>query len=1420
MMFFICERVDRITMLRSLFFLLLSHSSYAILSGWVESPGYPRGYPPHSNLSWNRCAPKGHIISLKLIHLDLEDSQNCENDVLKIFSNGSLISILCGKTDYEALQSSVNPLLLSSSGGCLSLSFHSDYSNTKKHTGFKGFFTVRDFDECEDDPDNGCTQFCHNVIGGYHCSCRHGYQLDTDKHTCTVSCNEDLSGKHRGQISSPFWPAPYADSSRCLYTLSVEDHLQLELHFLQDFDVEQDSDGQCIDSLKIETLSGTLGPFCGQTPPKSPFLTYSHHVQIHFSSDASGSNKGFALHYKTRDKVCLGVVSPNSIVAPEKQEYRHGETVTVTCNVGYVAYNKGILAMMSEYETTCQRTGLWNPSYICEAVDCGFPDVPEDGILQLVDSEVQSTLYRDEIQFKCSSKYYTLEGDDTYTCNSSGKWVSVRKKEEMPRCIEVCGKTEEDIVNTGRIMGGRDAELGQIPWQLLIKVPSRGGASLISDRWAVTAAHVVDGVEDSSLRLYGGLVDGRLASDVVALQSEKIIIHPGFQTGVPNRLDFDNDIALIRLSSRVQFGPNLLPICLPLVNRGLAENEQGTVSGWGVTDTGHVSPTLKYAHITVYSISECKKTPLSPNNNPLRFTRNMFCAGAPQIDSCKKDSGGPVVMPMLGSGNKNNIGPYCLIGIVSWGPPCRQKKYKGYYTRVSSYVNWIQSTMDTAGKETFGLLKWIHSYRNLFNVKMKWSFCIIWFLLASMCECWRLPDPEPVMYGEVHSPQYPQPYPANVLKQWDLTVPDGYQIQLTFTHLDIEASADCYYDAVTIQYNKKVLGKFCGQENSADGHHPGNQPILSPGNKLTLIFQSDDTNPELHQNIGFSAQYQAKDIDECAWSEPEDASRPHCSQICFNMLGSYVCSCHHGYELLADQHTCALSCIDGTFDEPEGHLSSPGYPNPPSQAVSCQYVISVQPGFIISLNFTDNFHIESVDTELGPNCLYHWLELTISDREPVKLCGSTSPGLIVTNSSTVTLKYHNDEGGLSHGWSLDYTTHRVKCPSPGDVDRGRVTPLLSEFYYRDYIFVRCDQGYKLMMNGEEMSSFSAMCQSNGQWHLPLPECHIIDCGEPQPLLNGGVTFISGVENQYQSVIQYHCNEPFYHLPGGVNVSYTCEADRKWRYIHDAAVIPICVPVCGEPTNDLPAFQRILGGSSAPEGTIPWQVLLNAFNRGGGMVIADRWILTAAHVLQQKGERSPIETIKVYVGLTDVAVLRVPPLPVASIHIHPNYHNPNDLDYNNDIALIKLQHPLTFNSTVMPVCLPAAGASYVTGLMGLVSGFGVTNEDGQQMLSNKMKYVRVPVVDQQICSDSVSAVKQRSPNIPGLTGNMFCAGMADGKKDSCQGDSGSPFAISENGRYWAAGIVSWGIGCAQSGRYGVYTRVVNYLNWIDKTMNEN
>lgn len=712
---------------------------------------------------------------------------------------------------------------------------------------------------------------------------------------------------------------------------------------------------------------------------------------------------------------------------------------------------------------------------------------------------------------------------------------------------------------------------------------------------------------------------------------------------------------------------------------------------------------------------------------------------------------------------------------------------------------------------------------------MSWNYCIIWIFCVSVSESWPLADPEPVLYGEVQSPQYPNPYPPNLQKQWDLRVLEGYQISLTFTHLDIEASVDCYYDSLTVLHDEKVLGKFCGQ-NSTDGHHPGHQPILSPSNKLTLVLQTDQSNPERHQNIGFRAHYQAIDIDECSAPEPADGSGPLCSQICLNTLGSYICSCHHGYELRHDQRTCVLSCVGGIFDDLEGHISSPGYPNAPPHAVSCQYIISVQQGFQIFLNFSDNFNIESMETEEGTSCHHHWLQVTIENKEPMKLCGKKSPGLMALNSNIVKLDYYADADGLSSGWSLEYTTERVKCAGPGTVHKGRVTPILDEYFYRDYIFMRCDTGYKLMMEGEEIESFYAMCQSNGQWHLALPECHIIDCGEPEPLINGGVIFLSGVLNQYGSVVQYYCNEPYYSLLGSVNESFACEADRKWRAINDVGLIPTCIPVCGKPTVQLPHFQRIIGGAGAPDRSIPWQVrLLANKNTGGGMVIADRWVLTAAHVLTAydpvQNSQQPVshDTVEIFWGTNAVEDNQVPNAKAASIHIHPGYNNPDNLNFDNDIALIKLPEPIIFNAPVMPICLPSEGDIYEDEIIGLVSGFGLVLRDGKPgnlYKSKELTYALLPVANPNKCNSSLSRLRNTRGKIPTQSENMFCAGDSTGKKDSCQGDSGGPFALWKRDHFWAAGIVSWGVECGLPGTYGFYTRVANYVNWIQKTMTEN
>ncbi|KAG8290130.1 hypothetical protein J6590_089441 [Homalodisca vitripennis] len=70
----------------------------------------------------------------------------------------------------------------------------------------------------------------------------------------------------------------------------------------------------------------------------------------------------------------------------------------------------------------------------------------------------------------------------------------------------------------------------------------------------------------------------------------------------------------------------------------------------------------------------------------------------------------------------------------------------------------------------------------------------------------------------------------------------------------------------------------------------------------------------------------------------------------------------------------------------------------------------------------------------------------------------------------------------------------------------------------------------------------------------------------------------------------------------------------------------------------------------------------------------------------------------------------------------------------------------------------------------------------------------------------------------ITGNMFCAGDRRGRTDSCAGDSGGPLLCRDHsGRWTVFGITSFGEGCGKRGKYGIYTRLPNYVRWVHRVM---
>uniref|UniRef100_A0A8C4Y504 Peptidase S1 domain-containing protein n=1 Tax=Gopherus evgoodei TaxID=1825980 RepID=A0A8C4Y504_9SAUR len=83
----------------------------------------------------------------------------------------------------------------------------------------------------------------------------------------------------------------------------------------------------------------------------------------------------------------------------------------------------------------------------------------------------------------------------------------------------------------------------------------------------------------------------------------------------------------------------------------------------------------------------------------------------------------------------------------------------------------------------------------------------------------------------------------------------------------------------------------------------------------------------------------------------------------------------------------------------------------------------------------------------------------------------------------------------------------------------------------------------------------------------------------------------------------------------------------------------------------------------------------------------------------------------------------------------------------------------------------------------------------------LQKLEVPIIAQATCDALYRRGKRQN-----IQEDMLCAGYTEGGKDACQGDSGGPL-VCKMGQSWVqAGVVSWGEGCAQKNRPGVYVRV--------------
>nr|NP_001299393.1 serine protease easter-like [Papilio xuthus]BAM19488.1 melanization protease 1 [Papilio xuthus] len=266
--------------------------------------------------------------------------------------------------------------------------------------------------------------------------------------------------------------------------------------------------------------------------------------------------------------------------------------------------------------------------------------------------------------------------------------------------------TECGDLDGNRIVEGTSAGLYEFPWLALISYSDKNetikfkcGGSVINARYVLTAAHCIVNKTIAGVRI--GDYDISQLEDCVGEDEIRecetkyqdiAVTHKIHHRGYVTRPHILNDIGLLRLARPVDFSyRNSGSICLP-ITKDLREKdlvgERGVVAGWGMTENQTRSNILLKVELPIFSESLCNTHYKSDAKVGPGSMTGTFCAGETGHDSCKGDSGGPLMLET----NYDGTYKYVQYGIVSYGPTQCGFEKPGIYTDVRKFMKWILDT--------------------------------------------------------------------------------------------------------------------------------------------------------------------------------------------------------------------------------------------------------------------------------------------------------------------------------------------------------------------------------------------------------------------------------------------------------------------------------------------------------------------------------------------------------------------------------------------------------------------------------------------------------------------------------------------------------------------------------------------------------
>ncbi|XP_069706826.1 serine protease 55-like [Phaenicophaeus curvirostris] len=247
----------------------------------------------------------------------------------------------------------------------------------------------------------------------------------------------------------------------------------------------------------------------------------------------------------------------------------------------------------------------------------------------------------------------------------------------------------ESFLGTGkRITAGRYAKAGEFPWHVSIQSNRNHicGGTIISALWILTAAHCFEEVPPDLTVVVGGT---DLSLPLEEYELDSLILHENF-----DRMSMQNDIALILLSSPINFSNEKIPICLPFIH-DVDTWQNCWVAGWGTTRADAAVPAshvLQKAQMKLIGRDRCLE-----QMPQVEEDENMLCAELErgQKGPCQVDSGGPLVCSYW------NTMRWFQVGIVIWGQDCIEKPNHEIVISVYNYRDWIENETAVRGKPFF-----------------------------------------------------------------------------------------------------------------------------------------------------------------------------------------------------------------------------------------------------------------------------------------------------------------------------------------------------------------------------------------------------------------------------------------------------------------------------------------------------------------------------------------------------------------------------------------------------------------------------------------------------------------------------------------------------------------------------------------------